>query len=94
MQLGQARHILNQLVEKAHTQYVVADSIASVYVALGENDEASRWPERAFAEHSGPLHGIAFYREFRPLRSDPRFAELLRRIGVDPAKFPHRQKNP
>jgi adenylate cyclase len=90
----EAQRILNELVEKAQTQYVAAERIASVYVALGRNDEAFRWLERAFNEHSANLYTFAFHPEFRALRSDPRFADLLRRIGIDFAKVPNRQKNP
>ena len=82
----EARHILNQLIEKARTRYIAADSIAAVYVALGEKDEAFRWLERAYAEHSWGVPNIAVSHEFRPLRSDPRYADLLRRTGLDPAK--------
>jgi len=89
-----ARRILDQLIEKSRQQYVAADSIAAVYVALGEKDEALRWLERAFEEHSGSFYSYMFRPEFRPLRSDPRFSDLLRRIGIDFAKVPNRQKNP
>ena len=87
----EARHILNQLIEKARTRYIAADSIAAVYVALGEKDEAFRWLERAYAEHSWGVPNIAVSHEFRPLRSDPRYADLLRRTGLDPAKAPGRR---
>ncbi len=89
-----ARRVLDQLIEKSRQQYVAADSIAAVYVALGEKDEALRWLERAFEEHSGSFYSYMFRPEFRALRSDPRFADLLRRIGIDFAKVPNRQKNP
>jgi hypothetical protein len=56
--------------------------VAAVYVASGDKEEAFRWLERAFAEHSGVLQWIAFLPEFRPLHSDERFPHLLRRIGV------------
>jgi TolB-like protein/class 3 adenylate cyclase/Tfp pilus assembly protein PilF len=81
-----ARRILDQLIEKSHQQYVAADLIATVYAALGENDEAFRWLERAFDEHSASMVSFTSNPEFRPLRSDPRFADLLRRIGIDPVK--------
>ncbi len=87
-----ARRILNQLIEKSRQQYVAADSIAAVYATLGEKDEALRWLDRAFEEHSGGFYSYLFRPEFRPLRSDPRFADLLQRIGVDPAKaFAHQK---
>jgi hypothetical protein len=60
-----------------------SDSIATVYATLGEKDEAFRWLERAFDEHSAPMFGFTTHPEFRPLRSDPRFADLVRRMGID-----------
>jgi serine/threonine protein kinase/tetratricopeptide (TPR) repeat protein len=78
----EARKILDQLVQESQKRYVSAPSIAAVYVAFGDKDEAFRWLERAFEEHSGILQWIAFLPEFRPLRPDPRFPQLLRRIGV------------
>jgi len=92
--LADARRILDQLLAKARTYYFPGDSIAAVYVGLGDKDEAFRWLERAFEEHSYPLYTFLFDPEFRPLRSDPRFADLLRRIGVDPVKAFAHQKNP
>ena len=86
-----ARRILDQLIEKSRQQYVAADSIAAVYVALGEKDEALRWLDRAFEEHSGSFYSYMFRPEFRALRSDPRFADLLRRTGIDPIKALARQ---
>jgi tetratricopeptide (TPR) repeat protein len=77
-----ARNILDQLLQAREKRYVSAPVIAAVYVALGDKEEAFRWLERAFAEHSGVLQWIAFLPEFRPLNSDVRFPHLLRRIGV------------
>jgi TolB-like protein/tetratricopeptide (TPR) repeat protein len=89
-----ARHILEQLIEKSRQQYVAGEKIATVYAALGEKDEAFRWLERALDEHSASMAGVASSPEFRPLRSDPRFADLLRRLGIDPFKVLNQQKNP
>jgi tetratricopeptide (TPR) repeat protein len=82
----EARKVLNQLIQQADSTYFPGEEIASVYVSLGENDEAIHWLERAVSEHSGAIHGISFSRELRPLHSDPRFVALLRQIGLDPAK--------
>jgi serine/threonine protein kinase len=81
-QQTEARKILDQLVQERQTRYVSAQTIAAVYVALGEKDEAFRWLERAAAEHSGTLQWIAFLPEFGALRPDTRFPSFLRRIGV------------
>lgn len=81
---AEARAIVNQLVQESQKRYVSAPSIAAVYVALGDKEEAFRWLERAFFEHSGILQWIAFLPEFRPLRSDARFPALLQRAGLSP----------
>jgi adenylate cyclase len=78
----EARNILAQLLKEREKRYVSAHSIAAVYVAFGEKEEAFRWLERAFAEHSGILQWIAFLPEFHALRPDARFTHLLRRIST------------
>ena len=83
----EAKRVLSQLVEIANTRYFPGEQIASVYAALGEHDAAFRWIERAITEHSGPIHVLGFAPEFKPLRADPRFPDVLRRIGLDPVKL-------
>jgi adenylate cyclase len=89
-----AHRILEQLIEKSRQQYVAADAIASVYAALGEKDEAFRWLDHAFDEHSASMVSFTSHPEFRPLRSDPRFTQLLLRTGFDPKKVLGSQNNP
>src|SRR5438477_5369557 len=81
-QQNEARKILDQLLQERRTRYVSAQVIAAIYVGLGDKEEAFRWLELAATEHSGILQWIAFLPEFRPLRPDKRFPNLLRRIGV------------
>src|SRR6266567_1665984 len=83
-QQAQAQKILDQLLQERQIRYVSAQTIAAVYVAFGEKEEAFRWLERAAAEHCGILQWIAFLPEFAALRSDARFPQFLRRIGVAP----------
>src|SRR5213082_947632 len=66
----EARNILAQLLQEREKRYVSAPLIAAAYVAFSEKEEAFRWLERAFAEHSAILQWIAFLPEFRPLHSD------------------------
>jgi tetratricopeptide (TPR) repeat protein len=82
--ITEAHRMLQQLIDKANRGYVAGEQIASVFVALGDNDEAFRWLNRAVDEHSGTP--IATQRELRPLYSDGRFPQLLRKMGIDPAK--------
>ena len=79
---AEAQNILAQLVQARDKRYVSAPVIAAIYVAFGDKEEAFRWLDRAYAEHSGILQWIAFLPEFRPLHSDARFPHLLRRIGA------------
>ena len=66
----------------AHS-YVAPYNLAAIYAGLGEKDQAFAWLDRAYADRSGFL---AFYfttdTRLDNLRSDPRFAELLRRVGL------------
>jgi eukaryotic-like serine/threonine-protein kinase len=78
----EAQNILAQLLQAREKRYVSAPLIAAVAVALGDKEGAFRELERAYAEHSGILQWIAFLPEFRALHSDPRFPDLVRRIGA------------
>ena len=78
----EARNILAQLVQAREKRYVSAPLIAAVSTALGDKEEAFRWLELAYEEHSGVLQWVAFLPEFRALHSDARFPHLLQRISV------------
>lgn len=54
--------------------------MAEVYIGLGDKDEAFRWLERAYKEHDSWLALLKVWPPFDPLRSDPRFANLLQRM--------------
>ena len=83
-----AEKILAELIRRRADQYVAADRIAAVCIALGQHDQAFEWLNRAVDEHSISLHEVGCGRDFRALRSDPRYRQLLQRIGLDPKRFP------
>jgi serine/threonine-protein kinase len=83
----EAKSILAQLLQAREKRYVSAPLIAAVYVSLGDKEGAFRELERAYAEQSGVLQWIAFLPEFRALRSDARFPQLLRRINASQDKI-------
>jgi tetratricopeptide (TPR) repeat protein len=60
-----------------------ASAIALVLGALHENDEAFQWLERSLAQRDDVLVYLKVHPFFDPLRSDPRFADLVRRVGLD-----------
>jgi TolB-like protein/Tfp pilus assembly protein PilF len=79
----EARKILDNLTEYAKGNFVSSVDIAFVFAALGENDQAFARLEKAFRERDPYLLDVRTYHRFVPLRSDPRYADLLRRIGLE-----------
>jgi len=58
--------------------------LARAYVGLGDKDNAFKWLDVAFREHNIWLMGLRSDAEFDVLHSDPRWADLVRRIGLPP----------
>jgi TolB-like protein/Flp pilus assembly protein TadD len=79
---AEAQTILHELTALAAHQYVSPYSIALIYTGLGEKDLAFQWLEKAYDERSVRLINIAVHPRFASLRSDPRFAELVKKIGL------------
>ncbi len=84
----EARHVIEKMIELARTKYYAGDSIAAVYAALGEKDTALQWLNRAADEHSGGIHVIGVGHDYDTLRNDPRFSQVLLRIGLEPPASP------
>jgi tetratricopeptide (TPR) repeat protein len=57
---------------------------ASVYIALGDKDEALNWLEKAYENRDWSLLQLKVTPHWDPLRSDPRFQNLVRRVGLPP----------
>ncbi len=79
---GDAQRVLNELVEMSRRTYVNPFSFFSTHLALGQNDQALERLEEAVQSH---LSGMIFIRvnpELDPIRSDPRFKVLVRRMGL------------
>jgi tetratricopeptide (TPR) repeat protein len=81
---GVWRHWLDQRLERAKSEYVSPADIALFYARLGERDEAFAWLERAMQERSILFNYLASDARFDNLRPDPRFPELLGRVGLKP----------
>ena len=79
-----AQKALADLDEIARERYVLPYFRAAVYTGLGDKDQAFAWLERAFEERHPGLVLVNIDPRFDTLRSDPRFADLIRRLGVAP----------
>jgi len=64
------------------TGYSSAYDIATLYADLGQMDEAFKWLDTAYQERAGGLEFLKTDFLLDPLRSDPRFAELVRKVGL------------
>jgi pentatricopeptide repeat protein len=82
----EALRLLDELKRQQHTGYVPAAAFVNAYLGLGDNEQALAWLERGYQEHSMILQYIKVHPYFDPLRGDPRFADLVRRVGLDPAR--------
>src|SRR5580658_141430 len=77
-----ARRAIADLSRLAQTRYVSSLYFAAVYTGLGENRTALDWLDRAYTERNDRLVYLGSEPMADPLRSDPRFARLLAKIGV------------
>ena len=78
---AEAEKIIKELQEQARRDYVHPSHLALIYIGLGDKDSAFTWLEKAYAEHSF-LYFLKSDPNFDPLRSDPRFQDLLRRMNL------------
>ena len=75
--------LLDELKRRQQTTYVPTAAFVNAYLGLGDNEQALAWLERAYQEQSNMLQLIKVHPYFDPLRGDPRFADLVHRVGLD-----------
>jgi len=80
----EARDILEQLHQASKQRYVSPYAVGRIYATLGETDEALRWLEIAYREHTAHMVCLKTDPRFNGLRSDSRFQDLLHRINFPP----------
>jgi DNA-binding winged helix-turn-helix (wHTH) protein/tetratricopeptide (TPR) repeat protein len=79
---GEARVILERLLDSSRRGYVPQFYLALIHVGLGEYDAAFERLERAYEGRDGDLTFMKIDPKMDPLRADPRFARLLERLGL------------
>ena len=78
----EAEKVINELIESSQRRYVPSYAVAAIYAELGRKDEAFAWLEKAYAERSPTLVDLKADPTLDALRSDPRYIDLLRRVGL------------
>jgi TolB-like protein/DNA-binding winged helix-turn-helix (wHTH) protein len=83
--LGKRQRAERVLAEVMSSQpYADPVCVASVYVGMGERDQAIKWLNKGFEEHAASMDSLKVIPFFDNLRSDPRFQDLLRRMNFPP----------
>jgi TolB-like protein/tetratricopeptide (TPR) repeat protein len=77
-----ALRLLAELKRRKQAGYVPAGAFVNAYLGLDEIDEAFVWLEQAYKEQSNILQWLKVHPYFDPIRDDPRFKDLLRRVGL------------
>jgi TolB-like protein len=80
---AEALRLLAELQERRKKGYVPAGAFVNAYLGLGDNNESFAALEEAYKEQSNILQFVKVHPYFDPLRSDPRFADLVRRVGLN-----------
>ena len=79
----EAVRLLTELEARAHDTYVPSDYLGVVCLGLGQTDRAFEWLDKACDERALHLVFLGVDPLFDSLRSDPRFVDLLRTIGLE-----------
>ena len=74
--------VLAELKRRKQVGYVPAGSFVIAYMGLSDFEQAFAWLEQAYAERSSIMQWLKVHPLFDPIRNDPRFADLIRRVGL------------
>lgn len=77
-----ALRLLAELKRRRAAGYIPAGAFVNAYLGLGDKEQAFYWLEQAYKERSNILQFLKSHPYFDPIRSDPRFADLIRRVGL------------
>jgi serine/threonine-protein kinase len=81
-EMDTARETLKMLEERLTHDYVSPVELATVHIALGDNDRAIDWMEKAYGERRGWMAYLNVHPVLDPLRAEPRFKVLVRKMGL------------
>ena len=78
----EAARVLDSLKEQAKRMYVASDIVASIYVALNDREHAFEYLQKGYEERAGWMIWLGVDPIWNPLRTDPRFSALLKKMGL------------
>jgi DNA-binding winged helix-turn-helix (wHTH) protein/TolB-like protein/Tfp pilus assembly protein PilF len=78
----EALRVVRELEAFSAHEPIAATNIAVAWTALGDHDRAFLWLERAYEKRSYLLRVITVEQGLEPLRADPRYADLVKRMGL------------
>jgi adenylate cyclase len=81
---AEALEILKEIEKRYDRGEAVGQHLAAIWEGLGDRDQAFAWLEKDFQQHSAELQFITWRLQFEHLRSDPRYADLVQRMGLTP----------
>ena len=81
---SRALQVLEELKAVSKQRYAYSLGFARIYAGLGDKEQAFVWLEKGCEERETPIYFLKVDPIWDPLRSDPRFNDLLRRIGLSP----------
>ena len=79
---GVVRSWMDGLTEISKHEYISSYGVAQAYMRMGEKEQVFDWLEKAYEEHDSGLVSLAVEPMFEPVRSDPRFREIIRRMRL------------
>jgi tetratricopeptide (TPR) repeat protein len=81
---GEARTVLADLIRQSESGSQTQVSIAATYLALGDRDSTMYWLEKAYDLRDSNLPWVRLMPMFDPIRSDPRYVALMKKMGLEP----------
>jgi hypothetical protein len=78
----QSQHALQELERFSRQQQIDPGILAWAYAGTGNKNQAFAWLEKAYDQHSIGLTALKVDPVYDPLRNDPRFQNLLQRVGL------------
>ena len=79
---SEAINLIKELEDKYNRREAIGQYLATVYLGLGDKDKAFEWLEKDFQVRNGKLPEIRWQVQFESVRDDPRFKDLIKRMGL------------